>query len=299
MAVIKVEHLTKDYGSGRGVFDISLSVKRGETFGFAGTNGAGKTTVIRHIMGFLEPDSGRALVNDLDCWRAAAEIKRHVGYIPGEIAFPDALTGTAFLSMQAELIGLKDLSYCDYVVRKLQLDPTANLRRMSKGMKQKTAVVAAFMHDPDILVLDEPTTGLDPLMRQAFVELLKEEREKGKTIFMSSHMFEELEDTCDRVALIKDGRIISVVATDDIKHHEEKTYKIEFQSAADYLRFAAEELVFTELRPAQDQVIVRVCDADINPFMRCLRDYDVKFLTEIRYSLEDYFKNEYKGDIAR
>ena len=230
MALIDIQQLTKDYGDGRGIFDFNLSIEKGEVFGFVGTNGAGKTTTIRHLMGFLKPQSGSATINGLDCWKDSAEIKKWIGYIPGEIAFPDAPTGTDFLKRQAELLGLKDMSYAESIIKKLQLDPTAKLKRMSKGMKQKTAIVAAFMADPEILILDEPTTGLDPLMRKEFIGILDEEKKKGKTILMSSHMFDEVEHICDRVAMIKDGKIIAVKATNDVKHHEEKVYKIEFKS---------------------------------------------------------------------
>ena len=230
MALIDIQHITKDYGDGRGIFDLNLSIEKGEVFGFVGTNGAGKTTTIRHLMGFLKPQSGSATINGLDCWKDSAEIKKWIGYIPGEIAFPDAPTGTDFLTRQAELLGLRDMSYADSIIKKLQLDPTAKLKRMSKGMKQKTAIVAAFMADPEILILDEPTTGLDPLMRKEFIGILDEEKKKGKTILMSSHMFDEVEHICDRVAMIKDGRIIAVKATNEVKHHEEKVYKIEFKS---------------------------------------------------------------------
>lgn len=293
MSLIEISRLTKDYGKGRGVFDVSLAVQKSEVFGFVGTNGAGKTTIIRHIMGFLKPGNGRCSVNGLDCWHDSAEIKKLIGYVPGEIAFPDEATGSSFLKRQAGLLGISDMTYAEYMIEKLQLDPTANLKRMSKGMKQKTAIVAALMCDPEILILDEPTTGLDPLMRAEFVELLTEEKKKGKTIFMSSHMFEEVEDTCDKVALIKEGKIISVVSTDDIKHNQNKTYKIEFNSADDYQKFAALPYDFGEKRESQNQVIVNVNDGDINSFTNTLKSYDIKFLTEIKYSLDKYFKSLY------
>ena len=250
--------MTKDYGDGRGIFDLNLSIEKGEVFGFVGTNGAGKTTTIRHLMGFLKPQSGSATINGLDCWKDSAEIKKWIGYIPGEIAFPDAPTGTDFLKKQAELLGLKDMSYAESIINKLQLDPTAKLKRMSKGMKQKTAIVAAFMADPDILILDEPTTGLDPLMRKEFIGILDEEKKKGKTILMSSHMFDEVEHICDRVAMIKDGKIIAVKATNEVKHHEEKVYKIEFRSQEDYVKFLSEPFDFVETRESQNQVIVKI-----------------------------------------
>ena len=169
--VIEIKKLTKDYGSGRGIFDIDLDIARGEMVGFAGTNGSGKTTTIRHIMGFIQPTKGAACVNGLEAWQHSSEYVREIGYVPGEIAFPDLSTGTIFLKSQADFLNLKDLSYAQELIEHLQLDPGALLRRMSKGMKQKTAIVAALMADPAIIILDEPTTGLDPLMRDAFLEI--------------------------------------------------------------------------------------------------------------------------------
>ena len=264
MSLIEIRNMTKDYGNGQGIFDINLSIEKGEVFGFVGTNGAGKTTTIRHLMGFLKPQSGSATINGLDCWKDSAEIKKIVGYIPGEIAFPDAPTGKEFLKRQAELLGLKDMSYAESIIKKMQLDPTANLKRMSKGMKQKTAIVASLMADPDILILDEPTTGLDPLMRVEFIDILDEQKKKGKTIFMSSHMFEEVEHICDKVALIKDGKLIAVKSTREIKHNEDKVYKIEFTSQQDYQRFLSESFDIVDKHESSNQVNVHVHDRNIN-----------------------------------
>jgi ABC-2 type transport system ATP-binding protein len=294
MSLITIDHLTKDYRYGRGIFDVSLTIEQGETFGFVGTNGAGKTTTIRHIMGFLRPDSGTATVKGLDCWRDSEQVKRLVGYVPGEIAFPDSPTGFAFLTRQAEMLGATDTSYRDTILDKLQLDASANLKRMSKGMKQKTAIAAAFMHNPDILILDEPTTGLDPLMRAQFIDLLTEEKKKGKTIFMSSHMFDEVEDTCDRVALIKDGKLVSVVSTKEIKHNKNKTYKIEFLTREDYQRFIQQSVELSQIRDDQQQAFVNVHDSDINAFTNLLKDYQIKFFSEVKYTLEAYFDSIYK-----
>ena len=288
--VIKVEHLTKDYGDGKGIFDLSFTVKKGETFGFVGTNGSGKTTTIRHIMGFLKPEQGSAHVLGLDAWKNACEIKKFVEYVPGEIAFPDLRDGTTFLKAQAELLGIKDMSFANYLVERLQLDPSANLKRMSKGMKQKTAIVAAFMADKDILILDEPSTGLDPLMRETFVELLLAEKIKGKTILMSSQMFDELEGVCDRVALIFNGRIIDVADMKELTNLPYKTYKVEFLSREDYLKFKRLKYEIVRDQEKYNQVTIKVYDKDLNRLFNTLKNYNLKFISEVKYNLEKHFK---------
>ncbi len=291
MEVIKVEKLTKDYGENRGVFDISFNVEKGEVFGFVGTNGSGKTTTIRHIMGFSKPQKGSCSVLGLDSWKNSCEIKKYVEYVPGEIAFPDLKNGTEFLKNQAELLKLQDMSYANYLIEKLQLDTSANLKRMSKGMKQKTAVVAALMADKDILILDEPTTGLDPLMRLTFLELIEEEKAKGKTILMSSQMFDELETTCDRVALIMDGKIIDIADMKKIKSLPYKTYKIEFTNENDYKKFKSDGFKIIRDQPQYFQVTIKIFDKDIKNLFSVLKNYSVKFISEIKYNLEKYFKD--------
>jgi len=296
MSLIEIHRLTKDYGRGRGIFDIDLAVEEGETFGFVGTNGAGKTTTIRHLMGFLRSHEGTCSIQGLDCWTQSERVKRLVGYVPGEIAFPDEPTGFAFLERQAAMLEHVDVKHRDYVLDALQLDASANLKRMSKGMKQKTALVAAFMHDPPVLILDEPTTGLDPLMRESFIDLLVEERRRGKTIFMSSHMFNELEYTCDRVAMIKDGSIVDVASTTAIRRNRTKTYKIEFRDATDFTRFLSEPFQVADRRDSTNQVFVNVDDDEINRLVLALTSYRIKFFTEIKYSLERYFNSIYKKE---
>lgn len=292
--IIEVKHLTKDYGDGHGIFDLNFSIKKGEVFGFVGTNGSGKTTTIRHLMGFLKAQSGECLINGYNCWSDATEIKKYVSYVPGEIAFPDLKTGTEFLKVQAELLGLKNMDRANYLCQKLQLDTSANLKRMSKGMKQKTAIVAAFMADKEILILDEPTTGLDPLMRETFLDLIKEEKEKGKTIFMSSHLFNELEDTCDKVALINKGKIIDIISLDDIDNLPTKTYKIEFNNVEDYKKFIKLKYEILETKPQYNQVTIKIENEQINRLLRQLTKYSLKFIAEIKFSLEEYFRGVLK-----
>ncbi len=180
MSVIEVNHLTKDYGFGRGVFDVSFSLEQGEVFGFLGPNGAGKTTTIRHIMGFSRPQQGSITVLGVDSWLHAAQIKRTLGYLPGELAFPANMTGTEFIRYMAQLRGISNPRRTQELLEMFELDPTGDLKRMSLGMKRKLAVVTAFMHDPDVLVLDEPTSGLDPLMQERFIGFILEEKKRAK-----------------------------------------------------------------------------------------------------------------------
>ncbi len=288
--VIEMKELTKDYGKGRGIFGIDLSVAEGEMLGFAGTNGSGKTTTIRNILGFLRPTSGSVTVFGKEAWTHSSEIVRHIGYVPGEIAFPDLATGTEFLKSQAAFLQVTDMSYAEYLIEKLQLDPRAPLKRMSKGMKQKTAIVAALMSDPSLIVLDEPTTGLDPLMRDAFLEIIEQEHKRGKTVFMSSHMFDELETTCDRVALIRDGRIVDIAVMQDIKHRKQKEYKVEFCDAVDYRAFSQMGYNIVRDQPQYCQVTVSVTSEDLQHLFGDLKDKKVKFIAEVKYDLERHFK---------
>lgn len=288
--VIQTQKLTKDYGGGRGIFDIDLSICRGEMLGFAGTNGSGKTTTIRNILGFVQPTSGETTVLGMSSWKHSPEILKHVGYVPGEIAFPDLKTGTEFLKSQAYFTGLKDMSYADRLISMLQLDTRANLKRMSKGMKQKTAIVAAFMNDPEILILDEPTTGLDPLMRDSFLEIVREEHRKGKTIFMSSHMFEELEALCDKVALISNGHIVDIVDMENIRSPKFREYKVEFVLPDEYLRFKDENFTIVRDQPQYQQLTVKIESNDVNSLFRCLANYNVRLIVEVKYNLDMYFK---------
>ncbi len=290
MSVIELNGLTKDYGENRGIFDLNLKIEQGEMMGYVGTNGSGKTTTIRNILGFLKPTSGKVMVNGLSSWENASEIAKSVGYVPGEIAFPDLKSGIDFLKCQSDFLGLKNMDYANELIERLQLDPRANLKRMSKGMKQKTALVAALMNDSPIIILDEPTTGLDPLMRVTFLDIIKEEHKKGKTIFMSSHSFEELEATCDRVALINDGRIIDVCDMNDIVRRPVKEFKIEFNTKEDYARFIKEKYEIVRLQEQYDQATVKLEAVKTAELLNTLKNYDVKFVSELPYTLEKHFK---------
>lgn len=297
--VIKTENLTKDYGKGRGIFGIDLDVKHGETFGFIGTNGSGKTTTIRNIMGFIHPDNGSVTVREMDAWKNATEVKHYVSYIPGEIVFPPHPTGTAFLKSQADMLDVKDFEYMNRLIRMLQLDPSANLKRMSKGMKQKTAIVAALMGDKEILVMDEPTTGLDPLMRDVFLELMREEKEKGKTIFMSSQIIDEMEEICDRVAVINNGRIIGILNVWDYRHESVKNFQIEFESAED-----AEQFRKLWKKPVTNDNDRKVCTVVVRrgsegELLSVLKQFSIVSLHENHKDLADAFEELYRAEERR
>ena len=293
--IISVKNLTKDYGKGRGIFDISFDVPKGCVFGYCGTNGSGKTTTLRHIMGFIKPQQGSVTVKGLDAWKNADLIKKFIGYVPGEIAFPQVESGSEFLKIQAECVGLKDMTYAEEIINALQLDPTANLKRMSKGMKQKTALVAAFMHSPEIIILDEPTTGLDPLMRDAFVNIIKKEKARGATIIMSNHMFDELEETCDYVAFIKDGHLIDVVDMEKMRNTPYRDYVITFQNKKDYDEVNLSKMELLDKDDMELSITVRVKLEDINEAVMEFRNRDIKSLTEKKHTLEEYFISDMGG----
>ena len=230
ISVIKVENLTKDYGHGRGVFDFSFYVKKGEVFGFLGPNGAGKSTTIRHIMGFSRPQKGQTSVFELESFAHYNIILKDVGYLPGEIALPEGLSGWEFIDMMSKLRGIKNQQRLNYLLKKFDFNPIGETKKMSLGDKRKLAIVVAFMNDPEVLILDEPTSGLDPVMQQVFIDFIKEEKSRGKTILLSSHIFNEVEETCDRIAIIKDGKIVSLFKSSSLKHNKNKAFEIKFNS---------------------------------------------------------------------
>lgn len=305
---IEVINLTKDYGHGRGVFDVSFSIAKGEVFGFLGPNGAGKSTTIRHLMGFSKPMSGQTKLFGMESFENYYKVLSKVGYLPGEIALPEGLTGTEFISLMRDLRGKENSSRLDELLSMFRLDPSLPTKMMSLGDKRKLAIVVAFMNDPDVLILDEPTSGLDPVMQQVFVDLIKQEKQKGKTILLSSHMFNEVEETCDRISIIKDGKIVSTFDTVAITHNENKNYvvtlknkddikklkkKIEYKpnckewNCAPYISYIDEN---------SNKIYVYCNDKDINKLTKILSNFDIKDFVEKKFTLEDYFIQFYKED---
>jgi len=296
MPVIEVSHLTKDYGHGRGVFNVSIKVEQGMCYGFLGPNGAGKTTTIRHLMGFSKPQSGSTSILGCDSWNCADELKNAVGYLPGEIAFPKGLTGTEFLDMQMKLRRVKDEAYKNELLERFQLDPSMRVEKMSLGVRRKLAVVTAFLHDPDILILDEPTSGLDPIMQQNFIDFILSEKKRGKTILLSSHIFHEVDACCDRISIIKDGRIVADFVADELKNRSTKIYRISFSDKDSYDAFVCKDYLFHSRNEKKLRARVMIEAAQINRLLTDIMPLSVTEFQEIPFTLEDYFMEFYKND---
>lgn len=296
MPVIEVNKLTKDYGHGRGVFDVTLNVEKGVCYGFLGPNGAGKTTTIRHLMGFSKPMSGSTSILGLDSWKNAAILKSEVGYLPGEIAFPKGLTGTEFLDMQMKMRNVKDDTAKKRLLERFELDPSMKVEKMSLGLRRKLAVVTAFIHDPDILILDEPTSGLDPVMQQSFIDFIVEEKKRGKTILLSSHIFHEVDATCDRISIIKDGKIAADFSAPELKKGSGKIYRLSFGDRKSFDAFRALDYDLHSENEAKLRTRVVIDEADISRLICDIADLNVTDFREIVFTLEDYFMGFYKNE---
>lgn len=303
-SVVLASHLTKDYGYGRGVFDVNLHVDRGEVFGFLGPNGAGKSTAIRHLMGFSKPDSGSTKIFGFETFSKYDKVLNRVGYIPGEIALPAGLTGKQFIKMMQDMHGIHNEKRLSEMLDLFELSENAlegETKRMSLGVKRKLAIVTAFMSDPEVLILDEPTSGLDPVMQESFIRFIHEEKERGKTILLSSHIFSEIDSTCDRIAIIKDGRIVSEFVADDLKHASRKYYTVDFENAEAKRLFLEKSATLDSFALLRDDdkkhsTYLSVEDSDLNALIAMLSPLAVKSFSNRKETLEDYFMKFYKED---
>src|SRR5438093_4261429 len=230
-AIIEVEGLTKSYGSKRGITNVYFQVEEGEVFGFLGPNGAGKTATIRLLMALLRADAGIARIAGLDSWQQSVEIKRLIGYLPGEPALDPNLTGGQILEYFGHLRGGVDQTYLKQLIKRLDLDPSRKFRHYSSGNKRKVVLIQAFMHRPRILILDEPTNGLDPLNQQEFDRMVFEARDEGRTIFLSSHVLSEVEKTCTTVGIIRDGHLVRLGDVAEVKAIKRYEMTITFATA--------------------------------------------------------------------
>ena len=294
-AIIQTEKLTKSYGSHRGIIDIDLEVVEGEAFGFLGPNGAGKTTTIRTLLDHIRPTSGRALVFGIETTADPVAIHRRIGYLPGEFALYDKLTGGQTIEYFANLRGGVDPLYQQDLIARLDVDPSRKFKEYSKGNKQKIGLIVALQHRPDLLILDEPTSGLDPLVQQTFYEVIREAKAEGRTIFLSSHILSEVEKTADRVAIIREGQLVKVdrvEALRDLAHHQ-----VELRFAGDVPVGAFAALPGVSDVTAEDNLLRMRVSGSITPVVREAANYDLLDFVSREPSLEETFLAQYgRGD---
>jgi ABC-2 type transport system ATP-binding protein len=295
-ATIRTEKLTKSYGPHRGIIDVDLEVNPGEVFGFLGPNGAGKTTTIRTFLDLIRPTSGRALVFGIESSVDPVEIHRRVGYIPGEFALYDRLSGGQTMDYFANLRGGVDRAYQATLIERLDLDPSRRFKEYSKGNKQKVGLVIALQHRPELLVLDEPTSGLDPLVQQTFFTVLREAVAGGATVFLSSHILSEVEKACDRVAIIREGRLVQVGTVEslrDLAHHQ---VELRFAGAVPAAEFEALPGVSDVV--LDDHVLRMRVSGAITPVVQAAARHELLDFVSREPSLEETFLAQYGRDAA-
>ncbi|WIG61913.1 MAG: Efflux ABC transporter, ATP-binding protein [Ktedonobacterales bacterium] len=295
-AILETQGLTKSYGSSRGIIDVTFAVEEGEVFGFLGPNGAGKTTTIRTLMALLKADAGMARIAGMDVWQQSIEIKRIVGYLPGELALDPNLTGGQILEYFGHLRGGVDQTYLKQLIDRLGFDPTRKFRQYSSGNKRKLGIVQAFMHRPRLLILDEPTNGLDPLNQQEFDRMITEVREEGRTVFLSSHILTEVEQTCTRVAIIREGRLVRVGGVTELKDIKRHDVTITFAEAAPVEAFKdLQGVEQVEVMPDGHTLRLAV-SGGVDMVIKMAARYAIVTLTSQEPSLEEIFLRYYEGD---
>ncbi len=288
--VIQTEKLTKYYGSSRGIEDINLSVKEGEVFGFLGPNGSGKTTTIRILLDFIRATSGRARLFGMDTDADSTRIKSRIGYLPGEYGMYEKMTAAKYLQFLGSLRSDKEPPLKDRLIERLGLDTSPRIKSFSHGNKQKLALVQAFMHDPELLILDEPTSGLDPLIQQRFYELILELKERGRTVFFSSHILSEVERVCDRVAILREGKLVALHEISDLKKFRLKTIEVTFKQGLDESVFRLEGVRKIEKNAHTVRLWI---DANINSILRIISEHPIDNISCRDASLEDIFLEYY------
>jgi ABC-2 type transport system ATP-binding protein len=289
--IIETEQLTKVYGTHRGITEIELTVDKGEVFGFLGPNGAGKTTTIRILLDLIRPTSGRARVFGIESTEDPVSIHRRVGYVPGEFTLYDRLTGAQTLTYFGNLRGGVEPAYQASLIERFDLDPTRRFKEYSKGNKQKVGLIAALQHRPELLILDEPTSGLDPLVQQTFFETLRESTGEGTTTFLSSHILSEVEKSCDRVAIIREGRIVqtgTVEGLRDLAHHQ---VELRFAGPVPAEEFAA--LAGVSELVTDDHVLRMRVAGPITPIVQAAARHELLDFVSREPTLEETFLAQY------
>src|SRR5437588_3415020 len=296
--IIQIKGLTKSYGGKRGIVDVSLDVAEGEVFGFLGPNGAGKTTTIRLLMALLHADAGSARIAGLDCWQQSVDVKRLIGYVPGEPSLDPNLTGGQLLEYFAHLRGGVDQSYLKQLIERLELDPGRKFRHYSTGNKRKVVLIQAFMHRPRVLILDEPTSGLDPLNQQEFDRLVEEAREQGRTVFLSSHVLSEVEKTCTTVGIVRDGRLVRIGSVAEVKAIKRYQITMTFATAIPAEAFKGLDGVLEVEAFDQSHGVRLAMQGAADAVIKAAAHYPVVSLTSVEPSLDDIFLRYYEPDNA-
>ena len=294
--IIRTEQLTKRYGRARGVDDVGLEVFQGEVYGFLGPNGAGKTTTIRLLLDFIRPTSGRAFLFGLDSRRESRAIRSRIGYLPGELTLYDSLSGVELLTFFAHLRGLPSLETGRRVAARLDCDLTREIRALSHGNRQKLGLVQALMGDPELAIFDEPTLGLDPLVQAEFFKLVDELRADGRTLFISSHNLPEIQRLCDRVGIIREGRLLAVESVSDLKRRAVRRLELRFAEPVTAERFArvpgVRELVVDGLD------LSCVVTGSVDPMLRAALELRVEDVISHEPSLEEIFLAFYGNGVT-
>ncbi|HLA16065.1 MAG TPA: ABC transporter ATP-binding protein [Candidatus Limnocylindrales bacterium] len=289
--VIVCELLTKYYGKHRGIVEVDLVVHAGETFGFLGPNGAGKTTTIRVLIDHIRPTAGRAFVLGIETTKDPVAIHRRIGYVPGEWTLYDRLTGEQTIRYFANLHGGVDLAYQSSLIERLDLDTSRRFSEYSRGNKQKVGLIIALQHRPELLLLDEPTAGLDPLMQQVFFELMREARGEGRTIFLSSHIIDEVERSCDRVAIIREGRLAKVDTVEGLRSMAYHQVELRFSGPPPTDAFVSLPGV-TDVA-VEDHLLRMRVNGPIGPVVRAAAGFDLVDFTSREPNLEEVFLAQY------
>ncbi len=293
-AAIQTEALTKDYGGGAGLFDLDLRVESGETFGYLGPNGAGKTTTIRLLMDMIRPSRGRAAVFGVDCQAQPVEVKRLVGYLPGEMPQWGALRGREVVAYVGGLRGGIDRQAVSALAERLDLDLGRRFREYSSGNKRKLGLVLAFMHRPRLLLLDEPTSGLDPLIQQEFYRMIEEAREGGATVFLSSHVLSEVERICQRVGILRRGRLVQVARLDELHHL--RYHRLEADFTGDVPVDAVRAAAGVDEVTAEDHHLACSVHGSFGPVLEALARGEVVNLVTHEPSLEEVFLAQFRDE---
>ena len=289
MSAIELKNLKKYFGEVKAVDGIDLKIEKGEIFGFLGPNGAGKTTTIRCIMDFIRPSGGRILVQDNDSVRDAVQIKDLIGYLPADVSLYSSWTGKEHFDFVQKTRGKSPLLFD--LIRQLDFNPNIKVRTLSTGNKQKLGLILTLMSDPEIIIMDEPTKGLDPILQNQIKNILKKCKERGRTIFLSSHALSEVEEICDRVAVIKQGKIVKIGQVHELSEIRVHNVRAYFKSKPKTSDF---KLSNVEIISEIDNSILLKVQGDINPLLQKLAKYDLKDIEIAHISLEELFLEFYK-----